>query len=308
MSDAAELGLLFLSGFVAGGINAIAGGGTILTFALLAAILPPGPGQLVAANVTSKIGLWPGAAAAAWASQAARNDQPAWARWLVVPSVAGAVIGVGLLRWLPKESFDAVVPWLILLAAVLFAVQPQVARLIAAGRPQPATATGLRPAESGGQSSRGLAAGLHPEETGDHAAAESGEASRASPSGRLPAVAGLLLLVGAYGGYFGAAIGILLLAVLAVLGLGDIHALNATKNLLAASINGVATAMLVVLALAGGFDIFWPLVAVLAAGSIAGGITVARLAARLPAAVVRRAVGIIAFGLAGYHFWREWSG
>jgi uncharacterized membrane protein YfcA len=270
MSGAAELGLLFLSGFVAGGINAIAGGGTILTFALLATILPPGPGRLVAANVTSKIGLWPGAAAAAWASQAARNDQPAWARWLVVPSVAGAVIGVGLLRWLPAEAFDAVVPWLILAAAILFAGQPQVARLVA-----------VRPASVGN--------------------------APAVPV-RLAAVAGLLLLVGVYGGYFGAAIGILLLAVLSVLGLGDIHALNATKNLLAASINGVATAMLVALSLGGGFDISWPLVAVLAAGSIAGGIAVTRLAARLPAAVVRRAVGIIAFALAGYHFWREWSG
>ena len=325
-----KLGLLFLSGFVAGGINAIAGGGTILTFALLAAILPPGPGQLVAANVTSKIGLWPGAAAAAWASQAARNDQPAWARWLVVPSVAGAVIGVGLLRWLPKESFDAVVPWLILLAAVLFAVQPQVARLIAAGRPSASVAAGRCPVESGSHADP-HAAGKMPAptmaESGSHAVAHSagtmpaatvaesrGDADPNS-TGPMPAatvrllpVAGLLLLVGAYGGYFGAAIGILLLAVLAVLGLGDIHALNATKNLLAASINGVATVMLVVLALAGGFDISWPLVAVLAAGSIAGGITVARLAARLPAAVVRRAVGVIAFGLAGYHFWREWSG
>ena len=305
-----KLGLLFLSGFVAGGINAIAGGGTILTFALLAAILPPGPGQLVAANVTSKIGLWPGAAAAAWASQAARNDQPAWARWLVVPSVAGAVIGVGLLRWLPKESFDAVVPWLILLAAVLFAVQPQVARLIAAGRPPASVAAGLCPVESGGHADP-HSAGKMPAAT---VAKSGGDADQYStgpmPAAtvRLLAVAGLLLLVGVYGGYFGAAIGILLLAVLAVLGLGEIHALNATKNLLAASINGVATAMLVVLALAGGFEISWPLVAVLAAGSIAGGVVVTRLAARLPAAVVRRAVGIIAFALAGYHFWREWSG
>jgi len=276
MNDLAELGLLLLSGFVAGGINAIAGGGTILTFALLAVMLPPGPGRLVAANVTSKIGLWPGAAAAAWASHASRSDVPAWARWLAVPGVAGGVLGVVLLRWLPKESFDAVVPWLILAAAILFAAQPQVARLVARSRATTPSAAPLA-------------------------------AATAFKPGRLSAVAALILIVGIYGGYFGAGIGILLLAVLSVLGIGDIHALNAVKNLLAASINGVATAVLVGVALAGGFEVSWLHVAVLAVGSIAGGIAVARLAVRLPEKVVRRAVGIIAFALAGYHFWREWS-
>jgi uncharacterized membrane protein YfcA len=276
MNDLAELGLLLLSGFVAGGINAIAGGGTILTFALLAVMLPPGPGRLVAANVTSKIGLWPGAAAAAWASHASRSDVPAWARWLVVPGIAGGVLGVVLLRWLPKESFDAVVPWLILAAAILFAAQPQVARLVARSRATTPSAAPLA-------------------------------AATAFKPGRLSAVAALILIVGIYGGYFGAGIGILLLAVLSVLGIGDIHALNAVKNLLAASINGVATAVLVGVALAGGFEVSWLHVAVLAVGSIAGGIAVARLAVRLPEKVVRRAVGIIAFALAGYHFWREWS-
>jgi uncharacterized membrane protein YfcA len=269
MSDLATVAALFVAGFVAGGINAIAGGGTSLTFALLATILPPGPGRLVAANVTSKIGLWPGAAAAAWASRAARGSQPAWARGLLLPSVVGAVIGVALLQQLPKDSFDAVVPWLILLAAVLFAVQPQVARL--AGRPH------------------------QPERAG-------------VGSGRLLAVGMLQLLVGIYGGYFGAGIGVLMLAVLAVLGLDDIHALNATKNLLAAAINGVATAALVAVSLFGGFEVSWPHVAMLAAGSVAGGIAVARLALRLPPAAVRRLVAVIAFGLAGYHFWKEWSG
>lgn len=277
MNDLAELGLLLLSGFVAGGINAIAGGGTILTFALLAVMLPPGPGRLVAANVTSKIGLWPGAAAAAWASHASRSDVPAWARWLVVPGIAGGVLGVVLLRWLPKESFDAVVPWLILAAAILFAAQPQVARLVARSRATTPSAASL-------------------------------SAAPAFKPGRLLAVAALILLVGIYGGYFGAGIGILMLAVLSVLGIGDIHALNAVKNLLAAAINGVATAVLVGVTLAGGFEVSWLHVAVLAAGSIAGGVAVARLAVRLPEKVVRRAVGIIAFALAGYHLWREWSG
>jgi len=262
-SDPASLGLLFAAAVAAGGVNAIAGGGTILTFAVLAALMPPGPGRLVAANVTSKIGLWPGAAAAAWASRRSWAGLPEWARWLALPSGAGAVAGVALLRYLPKESFDAVVPWLILLAAVLFALQPQL------------SATSRAP----------------------------GRPARLSL-----AVLGLQFLVGIYGGYFGAGIGILMLAGLSLLHLGDMHALNAVKNLLAATVNGVATLVLVVAALAGGFEVSWLHVAVLAAGSVAGGVAVGALAQRLPARAVRRLVAIIAFTLAGYHFWREWSG
>jgi uncharacterized membrane protein YfcA len=265
--DPAGLGLLFAAAVVAGGVNAIAGGGTILTFAVLSAILPPGPGRLVAANVTSKIGLWPGAAAAAWASRRSWAGLPAWARWLVLPSGFGAVAGVALLRYLPKESFDAVVPWLILLAAALFTLQPQLSRT-------PARA----PQSTAGQ-----------------------------PAGLSPTLFGLQLLVGIYGGYFGAGIGILMLASLALLQLGDMHALNAVKNLLAATVNGVATLVLVVAALSGGFEVSWLHVAVLAAGSVVGGAAVAAVTPRLPARAVRRLVAIIAFALAGYHFWREWA-
>lgn len=272
MSAAAEFGLLFLAGFAAGGVNAIAGGGTILTFGLLGTILPPGPGQLVSANVTSTIGLWPGSAAAAWTSRGMHAEQPAWARWLVLPSVAGAAIGVALLRWLPKETFDAVVPWLILMAAVLFALQPQVTRMIAQRSPRP-----------------------------PHA-----ESAAASPA-RM-AVTGLLqLLVAIYGGYFGAGIGILMLAVLPLLAPGDIHALNAVKNLLATVINGVAAALFTLAAVGGWFDVSWPHVAALAVGAVTGGVAVVHLARRLSPGAVRRVVSLIAFVLAGYYFWREWS-
>jgi uncharacterized membrane protein YfcA len=278
MSDAAGFAILFAAGLVAGGVNAIAGGGTILTFAALGAILPPGAGQLVSANVTSTIGLWPGAVAAAWASHGSRADVPTWARWLLLPSVVGAAIGVALLRWLPKESFNAAVPWLILLAAILFAAQPQVSRLL-------------------------------PRRTGGNEEPEGLETSSApiSPA-RIIAACGLQLVVGIYGGYFGAGIGIMMLAVLPVLGLGDIHALNSVKNLLGAAINGVATALFAVAAISGGFEVSWPHVAVLAGGAVAGGIAVVHLARRLSPRVVRRIVSLIAFVLAGYYFWREWSG
>jgi len=272
MSAAAEFGLLFVAGFAAGGVNAIAGGGTILTFGLLGTILPPGPGQLVSANVTSTIGLWPGSAAAAWASRGVHVERPAWARWLVLPSAVGAAIGVALLGWLPTGLFDAVVPWLILMAAVLFTLQPQVGRLIAR-RHSPV-----------------------------------GEAESAGASAGTVVVTGLLqLLVAIYGGYFGAGIGILMLAVLPLLGPGDIQSLNAVKNLLATVINGVAAALFTLAGIGGWFDVSWPHVAVLAAGAVAGGIAVVHLARRLSPGAVRRVVSLIAFGLAGYYFWREWS-
>lgn len=284
MSGGAAWGLLLLlgSGFLAGGINAVAGGGTILTFAVLSAILPPDPGRLVTANVTSKIGLWPGAVAAAWAYRGSRDSQPTWARWLVLPSGVGAVIGVVLLRVLPKESFDAVVPWLILLAAVLFAVQPQLTKLVAAV--------------------------VRRQGTGSRGSPAANDEPAALPAGRFALVFALQFLVGIYGGYFGAGIGILMLGTLAVLGLGDVHALNASKNLLGAVVNGVAGLVLVAVAVGGGFGVSWLHVAILAAGSIVGGVVVSHLAQRLPAAVVRRLVAVIAFALAGYHFWREWGG
>ena len=139
MNDASAAGtisglaLLAAVAFVAAAVNSVAGGGTILTFPVLAAILPPDPGRLVTANATSTLGLWPGAVAAAWAYRGERVGQPLWARWLVLPSVAGAVIGAVLVLVLPPRWFDACVPWLILLAAVLFTVQPWLARRL--GRP-----------------------------------------------------------------------------------------------------------------------------------------------------------------------------
>ncbi len=260
--DPAGLALLFAASVAAGGVNAIAGGGTILTFAVLSAILPAGPGQLVSANMTSTIGLWPGSAAATWAHRHEWSRLPMWARLLIVPSVAGAVIGVALLQFLPAKAFDAVVPWLILLAAVLFTVQPWIVRKV------------TRP--SGHATSAGL-------------------------------VFAFQLLVGIYGGYFGAGIGILMLASLGLLGLGDIHAVNAVKNLLAAAVNGVATVLFVVASFSGGYAVSWMHVAVAAAGSIVGGIAVANLSQRLSPTAVRRLVALIAFGLAAYHLWKEFA-
>lgn len=308
LSDPAGLALLFVASVAAGGINAIAGGGTILTFAVLSAILPPGPGRLVSANVTSTIGLWPGAVAATWATRHEWTRLPRWARWLVLPSVIGAVAGVAMLGLLPAATFDAVVPWLILLAAVLFTIQPQVARLVAhrsqceneSSKPL-AAARGQRDV---GQSRSAMPAGATPRSPDRR---QGLSCAGAEASGRVLLACGLQLVVGIYGGYFGAGIGVLMLAILGLLGLGDIHSLNAIKNLLGTAINGVAAAVFGAAAVAGVFEVSWPCVAVAAPGAVIGAIAVARIARRLPATAVRRLVAILAFALSAYHLWREWA-
>jgi uncharacterized membrane protein YfcA len=257
------LAVLAAASLAAGAVNAIAGGGTILTFPVLGAILPPDPGRLVMANATSTIGLWPASAAAAWASRESRADLPAWSRWLMVPSFLGGAAGTLLVLGLPPAWFDGLVPWLILLAAVLFAMQPRMAAL----------------------------------------AKDQGPAPRA----RLAAACLLQFLVGIYGGYFGAGIGILMIAVLGLLGLGDIHRLNAVKNSLATVVNGVATAVFVAGSLFGSHDVSWPHAAVMAACGMTGSLTAARLSRKLPAATLRLIVAIIGFALAGYYFLRQWQ-
>jgi uncharacterized membrane protein YfcA len=264
--DAAGLVLLAVVAFVAAAVNSVAGGGTILTFPALTAILPPDPSRLVVANATSTIGLWPGALAAAWAYRGEREGQPAFTRWLVVPSIAGALVGAWLVVVLPPEWFAAVVPWLILVAAVLFALQPQIVGL--AGR--------LRGASNA--------------RAGAEAAAN------------LPTACVLQFLVAVYGGYFGAGIGILMLAMLGLLGLGDIHRLNAVKNVLGTVVNGVAAIFFAVGSFAGSHAVSWPHAAVMAASAVGGGLAGAFIARRLPARIVRRAVALIAFALAGYYF------
>ena len=247
-----------LAGVFAGAINAIVGSGTLLTYPFLLTLgLPP-----IVANGTNNVGLSVGGAASAWAYRAELRPR---LRVLAVPmllTVSGAVIGSSLVVRLPQRVFVTVVPWLILGAVVLVALQPVIVRRLARRA---------------------------------HHSIE--------PRRDLPAWTGLL---GVYGGYFGAGIGILMLAVLSLLGLGDVHVLNAVKNLLAAVVNSVATAVLVAAAVAGGFEVSWLHVAVLAAGSILGGIAVVRLSRRLPAVAVRRVVAVIAFALAGYYFLREY--
>lgn len=271
-------GLLVLAAvsFLAGAVNAVAGGGTILTFPVLAAILPEADTRLVAANATSTIGLWPGAVAAAWAYRGERVGQPPWATWLLVPSILGAAVGVALVLVLPPRWFDACVPWLILTAAVVFALQP---RLVGFG--EVVSQTVFRSAARSPE----VPAGSSPDVS------------------RLLLVCSLQCLVAVYGGYFGAGIGILMLAVLGVLGLGDIHRVNAVKNVLGTAINGTAAGLFAVGSLLGSQDVSWRHAAIMAVAAALGGLAGASVVRRLSAPFVRRCVALIGFALAAYYLW-----
>ena len=183
---------LCLSAVAAGAVNAVAGGGTLLTFPALARVV-----TVDIANASSTVALFPGTFASVWGY---RRQLPAcrrWIVWLTLPSLAGGALGASLVE---ESSFRPIIPWLILSAAVLFLLQPTVARLF---RQQ---AVALR------------------------------EPSRKTLLG----IIGAQFFIGVYGGYFGAGIGILMLSSLSFLGLESIHQTNALKSVLAFWMNMVA--------------------------------------------------------------------
>ena len=247
-----QLGALVASSFGAGAMNAMAGGGTILTYPTLLFL---GESAIVA-NATSTIALWPGAAASMWGYRREVATHRHWLGTLLVPSLIGGAIGSILLLRTPEKVFERLAPFLILFATVLFLVQGAVAKSSAA-----------------------------------HAAPPS--------RGRLAAALLFQLAVAVYGGYFGAGIGILMLATLGFLGLGDIHAMNGLKNFFGMCINAVAAAYFIFRG-----AVQWPAALVMIGGAIAGGYGGARFARRIGKQKSRAAVVVIGFGIAALLFAR----
>lgn len=240
---------LVATALAAGAINALAGGGTLLTFpALMAAGVSP-----AFANGTSTVALVPGSLASVFGYRRELQVSQQWARLLSLPSLLGGLTGSLLVTRLPERHFARLVPWLILTATVLFLVQPAFARL---------TRT----------------------------------AHRAWPTW-------LVLLAqfatAVYGGYFGAGIGIIMLATLSFLGIGDIHQMNAVKTVQAVLINVVAAAIFI-------FDRFvhWPFAMAMAIAAIVGGFLGAHYGRRLNRNLVRGIVIGIGICLTVYYFTR----
>jgi hypothetical protein len=248
--------LVTLAAAAGGAVNAIAGGGTLVTFPALVALgVPP-----IVANATSTVALWPGALGSMWGYRAELAGVRAWAVRFALPSLAGGLAGALLLLRTPDDRFDAIVPFLVLGATLLFLAQ----------RPVMAA---LRQRMSGGA------------------------AIVTDPATRAPGAALLLFQFGVaiYGGYFGAGIGILMLAALGFMGFTNIHRMNGLKNWGGLCINVVAAATF---ALRGIVD--WPVAIAMAVGATLGGYGGSRLAQRVPQEWVRRAVIVIGFVAAGW--------
>ncbi|MBE2254054.1 MAG: sulfite exporter TauE/SafE family protein [Myxococcus sp.] len=111
-------GLLVAAAFLAGGLNSIAGGGTFLTFP---ALVFTGTAPL-AANATSTVALWPGSVASAWGYRSVMNEERGALTPLILVSLAGGLLGALLALATPSAAFQAIVPFLVLFAAVLFTV------------------------------------------------------------------------------------------------------------------------------------------------------------------------------------------
>ncbi|HWB14428.1 MAG TPA: sulfite exporter TauE/SafE family protein [Pirellulales bacterium] len=118
---------------VAGAINSVAGGGTLLTFPALISALGGSAEAAVIANATSTVALFPGSLAGMAGYRRELVEARSWAKLLLLPSLVGGLIGSLLLIRLPAESFKVLVPWLILTAAALFWLQPRIARAIGLG-------------------------------------------------------------------------------------------------------------------------------------------------------------------------------
>jgi uncharacterized membrane protein YfcA len=237
--DALETIVLLAAGGCAGAVNAVAGGGSLISFpALLAVGYSP-----VAANVTNQVGLVPGYLGGTVGYRADLAGQRARARALCATAVLGAAAGTALLLLAPAHSFRVIVPYLVLASCGLLALQPQLTR----------------------------AAGHH---------------RQAHPG--LPLHAGVFA-ASVYGGYFGGALGIVLLAILGALLIDDLHRLNALKGLLSFA-GGIVAAT--------GYALFgpvhWGAAALIAAGALFGGHAGAGFARRLPPDLLRW--GIVAYG------------
>ncbi len=244
--NAGQIGLLVASSAGAGVMNAMAGGGTILSYP---ALLFVGE-SAITANATSTVALWPGAAASLFGYRREVAQNREWLKTLFLPSLLGGALGAVLLLRTPVKVFAGLAPYLILFATVLFMVQGAVARWM--------------------------------QKTGR----EQGGLTR----GRLTAALVYQFGVGVYGGYFGAGIGILMLAVLGFLGLSDIHAANGVKNFFGMCINGLAAGYFI---FRGAVD--WPAALIMIAGAIAGGYAGAGFARRIGKEKARAAVVVIGF-------------
>jgi uncharacterized protein len=241
--DGRHVALLLAAGFGAGAVNAAAGGGSLITFpALIAAGLPP-----KIANVTNSVSVCPGYLASVAGSWRDIGEERRTLLRLLPAVVLGTATGCALLLVTSAAAFERVVPFLVLAAAAVLALQDRIKAVVG-----------------------------HPHQM--------------STPKRAIALHGLVGLGCVYGGYFGAALGVMLVAVLGLLVTAPLRRITAMKNVVSAVEGIVTVAYFAVFA-----DVRWSAVALLAPATIAGGYAGARIARRIPQRILR--TGIVAYAV-----------
>ena len=246
----AEFVAVLLAGTAAGAINAVVGSGSLITFPTLVALgWPP-----LVANVSNNIGLVPGSFSSVHGYRRELRGQRGRLVRLVPASAVGSLAGSVLLLTLPSDVFDRVVVVLIVVALALVVAQPFIARRLA-GRRAAADTVGST----------------------DGSAREIGAA-----------LVVLVAAAGVYGGYFGAAQGIILVATLGIFLVDGLQRLNACKNVLAATVNTVAAVVFIATT-----TVDWAVVAVIAVGSTIGGQVGSRFGRRLDPRWLRALIVVV---------------
>ena len=248
--------ILFFAALVAGAINAVAGGGSFVSFPTLMFIGVPAK----FANATNTVALWPGQVASigAYRQQFSKLSCPMIAP-LLVTCIIGGIGGAWVLLKTPTTIFVWLVPWLILSATIIFMMSGRVTRWV-----RQRTASGEHHEFATG---RGVV---------------------------------FQLFIAFYIGYFGAGAGILILAMLALLGMDEIHSMNALKALLTTISNGVAMLMFIF-----SHAVYWPETVLMVVASVLGGYFGAHFAQKTKPEYVRAMVIVIGFSLTIYYFAKQ---
>lgn len=250
----AEGVLLFSAGAVASAINSVAGGGSLISYPILTLALGI-PGRI--ANATNAVGLFPGSLASGFGFKDHLAKTGKYFKKLLIPTVAGSILGAWLLLNTSEIAFKIIIPFLILLASILLWFQPKVKAMLANHEKQLV----------------GPAVGMF-----------------------------LQFLVATYGGYFGAGMGIMMLASFALYMEGSTHELNAVKSLLGTIINFVASIVFVIKNM-----VLFDVGLVLVLGSIVGGYFSARMSLKIDPDKLRVAIAIYGFVMTAYFFYKIYA-
>jgi uncharacterized membrane protein YfcA len=314
--------ILFCAAILGGTLNAVAGGGSFICFpALVFTGLPA-----ISANATNSVALWPGSVASVGAYRRELARQTLILLILMISmSLIGGILGALLLLKTPPEIFVRLVPYLLLVATLLFTFSGPITARLRRQRlvGSPMGAVGIVPNASSARHRVGarhrtgaspvrpysadpipIAPTLEKEEQANAVLQLNGIEGQATTAtlGKetlsVPMFVGLSfaqLVIAVYGGYFGGGIGILMLAALAMIGMSDIHVMNALKTLLASCINGVAVITFIVAGV-----VAWPQAILMIIGAVIGGYGGAYYARKISQKWVRLFVIVVGFSMTIY--------